>query len=254
MAVADTDIELYCAASMPESDSGTSGGGIDLTTKAALTARMASTSALEVVSDNAGDTMNITVTGRLASGDISSDTVALNGTTAVAVTGTFERFLKAVCASAPAGTITVRLTGAGATVCTFGGNGVQTGIRTVFYAAESSSSAAKTLYEKVFFKNEHATTTVSAAKVLATVDPTGPSDFDVAVDDAVNGTLSTTGRTVAPTPAPASGYQEPNTEIDVPGNALAAGSQIGVWMRMQLSAGNVALKSNTSLRLKGASV
>jgi hypothetical protein len=57
------------------------------------------------VSENAADTMNVTIHYRTAGGAITSEVKALNGTTPATTTASMERLMKAILASAPAGNV-----------------------------------------------------------------------------------------------------------------------------------------------------
>jgi len=253
MAVVDSDILLLCSAGMPEDDVSASGGAIDTTMKASWNTPLAAPSQIEILSDNAADTMNVTIVGRLASGAIASEVKALSGTTPVASTNTFERILKVTCASTPAGTVTVRVITAGATIDTIEGALGILGFRGLFYNAASDPGSAKTFYEKVFVKNTNGTTAVSTATIqVVSPGPSGPADFTVGVDDAVDGTASVGNRLTAPTLA--SGFVQPGVAINVPGGSLGAGAAIGTWLAMNLSAGNIAVKETATVRLSGTSV
>ena len=68
MAFATDDLELYGSQVMPEDDVTTAiGGAIDLTTRVSFTP-MGVNGGVEVISDTAGDCLNITLTGRDATG------------------------------------------------------------------------------------------------------------------------------------------------------------------------------------------
>lgn len=117
MAILSTDLILYTSANMPDTDTGTNGGAIDPLRRPDFT-QLAANDDLEAVSSNAGDTMNLTIEGRDAAGNVVSETKALTGTSAVifSTISVIERVLKAELASAPAGSVTVRRSVAGATV------------------------------------------------------------------------------------------------------------------------------------------
>lgn len=83
----------------------------------------------------------------------------------------------------------------------------------------------KVLYDKFFFRNDHATDAAPAAQVIM-VDPTGGSmAFGLAA--AVNDVLITTTRLTPPT-----GISFGTSPVAVPGGTLAAGARIGVWVRL----------------------
>ncbi len=247
MSVSATDLIVYGSANMPEANGTTSGGAIDTTIKIVFT-DIAATDSVEFVSSNAADTMNITVYGRTAAGAITSETKALTGTTpTAATTATFERILKVVLASAAAGTVTVRRATGDTTIATMEA-GI-TSVRRLFYdaAADASGGSSRSFYEKVFVKNTNGSTTLTNAQVAEQADPTGNITFDL--EDAVNDNNSVADRlNTAPTGMLGS---FDNTTKSVPGNALAAGASIGVWLKLTLAAGTAAAKSTYTIRTTG---
>src|SRR4051812_233970 len=104
---------------MPTTDGATAGGAID-TKRRIVFPELAANDDVEVISSSVSDTQNCTITARLASGVVVSETLALTGTTAkiFAGNGIVERILKVDLASDAIGTITVRRSVAGATIGT----------------------------------------------------------------------------------------------------------------------------------------
>lgn len=97
----------------------------------------------------------------------------------------------------------------------------------MFYHARGAPAAGptKVLYDKFFFRNNHATDSAAAAQVLMT-DPTGGFlSFGLAA--AINDSLITTTRLVAP-----AGITFGTSPISVPGGTLGPGDRIGVWVRL----------------------
>jgi len=247
MPIAASDLKAYGAANHAEDDSSTQGGAIDLTTKVELTP-MAANDTLDVLSSSGSDTtQTVTITGRSPAGAIVSEVYNINGTTPDTGATTFERVLKVVMSATAVGTITVRRSSSGPTVCTLE-PGV-TKVRRLGYNSSSNPSATRSIYEKVFLKNTHGTLTLTSAKVKMTTEPSAASDTLFAVEDAVNDTGTSTNRLTAPSGVGT--FQQLNVEEPVPGNALAAGSQIGAWIRVDLAAGNAAFKDDITLQLLG---
>lgn len=247
MSITASELIVYGSANMPEANGTTSGGAIDTTIKIIFT-DISATDSVEFVSDNGADTMNITVTGRNAAGAIVAETVALTGTSpTTATTATFERILKVVLASAAAGTVTVRKASDNVTIATMEA-GI-TSIRRLFYdaAADASGGSSRDFYEKVFVKNTNSTLTLTNAQIAEQADPTGNITFDL--EDAVDDNNSVADRlNTAPTGMLGSFT---NTTKSVPGNAIAAGSRIGVWLKLTLAAGTAAAKSTYTIRTTG---
>lgn len=207
MSVAASDLQLYGSASMPEDDTSTSGGAIDLGTKVVFVP-LAAADTINVVSDDAGDTdQTYTVHGYDAAGTKVTELFSLAGLTPDTGAQTFERITKIVktSGSALAGTLTwTRQTG-GSTIVTeesvadsAAGTEIDT-VRTMFYNLASDPSAAKDAYEKVFMRNNNAATTLvdAVARLMDGGEDTATYDTTVDVTSAagqkVLSVASTTG-------------------------------------------------------------
>lgn len=250
MSITSSELKFYGSANMPEDDVSTSGGAIDTTVSVIFT-DIAATDNVTVISDDVGDTMNITVTGRLATGVIDDDIIALNGTTRVSGVKNFERILKIVLASTATGTITVTRDNSPTytSIATLDPGVLEA--RRLFYdsAAEASGGSSRDYYEKFFIKNTNSTLSLTNAVISEYADPGANIIFDL--EDAVNDTNSVSDRLdVAP-----SGMLGTFTSADktVPGTALAAGSSIGVWLKLTLAAGTAAAKNTYTVRITGQS-
>lgn len=238
-----SDIVSYLSASMPESDATTSGGAIDTAGSPVFT-DLAANDTLEALSSNAADTMNLTIVGRDAGKALASQTLALNGTTVVSFTTTLERFMKAVLASAAAGTITIRRAGGGATVATIAPG--QTSVRRFFY--DSASESAQTIrYEKLFLKNTHGVDTLNSAAVNLSADPSASIRIGIAA--AKNDSGSVANRKTSPGVT----FVDDGVSQNVPGGTLAAGEAIGVWVEMTRGANAAAVKSTFTVQMTGTS-
>lgn len=245
MAIQDTELIAYGSLNRPEDDVNTSGGAIDADNRPVFT-QMAAQDTLEVLSDNSGDTtQQITVTGRDAAGAIQSDTKTLNGTTPVALTGTFERVLKAVLDSDGAGTVTLRRASAGPTVGTIPAG--ERGFFAMFIKA-ASESGATTRYEKTFWKNTNGTLTLNDAKVRLAADPSAVIKQGVAASKDDSGSVANRKT------SPGVTFVDDSVDQDVPGTTLEAGSAIGVWWELSLGAGASPIKDTFTARLSGTSV
>lgn len=260
MSIVATDLVVYGAANQAEADGVTQGGAIQTNTRyvfgdAALVndpTASGGNGTTKIVSSNAGDTtQTVTVTGRNAGGSIVSDVINLNGTNVIAGVVTFERILKVVVSGAHAGTVTLGDSTNGAGM----GNtivDIETGVLTVrvpFYnvAADASGGSSRDFYEKVFVKNNHGTLSLLTAMIKENADPTGNITFDL--EDAVDDNNSIASRLNTPP----TGMQGTFTNADktVPGTDLAAGSAIGVWLKLTLAAGAAAAKSTWTMRVEG---
>lgn len=253
MPVADTDIVAYAAANKPTDDTSTNGGAIDALERVVFT-DLAANDDIEVLSSNAGDTtQQITVTARNAAGATVQQTVTLNGTTAVILStmGVVERVQRALLNANCTGTVTVRRSVAGATIGTI--PPAERGFRRLFIDAVSDPSATKNYYEKIFLKNTHATLSALSAVVAQSADPTGKVTHLIAA--AVDDSNTSTNRITAPG---AAATLDPDTFDDnnksVPGTNLAAGSAIGVWLRLALGAAEAPIKSTYTVALNFSTV
>ena len=247
MPIASTDLKAYCAASMPQDDTSTSGGAIDTTTLVEFT-DLAANDDIEAVSDNAGDTMNLTITARSTAGGIVSETKALNGTTAVifSTIGVVERFMKCLLASSATGTITIRRSVGGATIATLSPGKLAT--RRFFY--DSSSESGQTIrYEKMHFKNEHGSLTLNNAKVKLTADPGTSIRVGCATSKGDSATVA--NRKTAPGGVT---FVDDGVEQSIQTGALAAGENIGVWVEMTRAADAAAIKNTFTVQLLGTTV
>lgn len=244
MPITAAELKAYQAANMPENDTATTGGAIAATGLVEFT-DLAANDDLEALSDNAADTMNLTITGRNAAGAIVSETKALTGTTAAifSTLGIIERVMKIVLASAAAGTITVRRSVAGATVVQLPAG--KTSTRRLFYDS-ASEAGSTTRYEKFFYKNENATLTLNAAALKLTADPAATVRIGGA--PSVDDTATVTNRKTAPASVT---FVDDGVSQNLPGAALAAGSAIGVWAEMVRGAAAAAIKNSFTVELSG---
>lgn len=245
MSVQASDLVFYEAANHPEDDTSTVGGAIATDGIVTFT-DISAADDVEAVSDNAADTMNLTVTGRDAGGSVVTETKALTGTTPITFStmGNIARFLSCELASAAAGTVTIRKASDDVTIAALPA-GVKRARR--LFVEAFSDTGAKVYYEKFFIKNTNGTDDLSNAQVTLTADPSGK--ITIALEDAVDDNNSASNRLTAPTGN--GSYQGVDTAIDVPGNALAAGEAIGVWAKLSLSASNPAVNTSVSVKCAG---
>lgn len=243
MSIVASDLRFHCAASMPENDTGTSGGAIDTAARPEFT-QLSANAVTAALSDGA-DTRNLTITGRNAAGAIVGETIALNGVTEIVFTTTLERWLKWVLASS-SGTriVTVKQGSGGTTRGTIGLN--ETTRRLLFYDSASDPSSIKIRYEKVFALNAHATLTLTSAKVTLTADPAARIRIGLATT--LNDTGSVTNRLTAPGGVT---FVDDSVAQNVVGGALAAGDKQGTWIEQNLPAADPAQKSTFTLELFG---
>lgn len=250
MAILDTELILYGSANHPEIDTTTAGGAISTSVKLVFT-DISATGTVEVLSNNAGDTtQTVTVTGRLAAGNIASEVLTLNGTTPVAGTNSYERILKAVKSASTTGVITLRKASDDVTIATFEKTPHEIlTIRRLFYDASAPPSGTRDYYEKGFWKNTNATLTLTNSTVVEQADPTAKVTFALA------NTLDDTGTSTNRLTAPASGVTAFDSATKNVANTqnLTNGTAQGIWFKLSLAAGDAATKNTYTTRLTGQS-
>lgn len=245
MSLASTDLKLYCSANMPEDDSSTSGGAINTQVKPEFT-QLSANSVIALVSDGA-DTRQVTITGRLPSGIIDSETLQLNGTTEVVGSKTFKYILKVLAATTDASrTITLKQGSGGSTIGTIDPGTL--GFRITFYNAASESSSVSR-YEKVFWKNTHASLALLEAVHRLSADPSGK--IMVGLAPSKDDTASVANRKTAPSNVT---FVDDNVDQNVPTGNLDYGEAIGVWIKQTLAANDPAQVSSYTLQLSGKSI
>ena len=245
MPITASDLVLYASANMPTDDTSTSGGAVDTTIRPVFN-QLTANAQIAVSSDGA-DTRQITIEGRKPDGVYVSETLTLNGTNEVLTTNFYERLLRATLSSTSSDrTVTLKQGSGGSTLATIPPN--EKGITALFINSRSDPSAQEVRYEKVFWRNNHSSLTLTSAKITLTADPAGKIKIGVATSK--NDSDSVANRKTAPSGIT---FVDDNVEVDVPGTTLESGSSIGVWVQQTLAAGDLPLKSTFTLRLAGAS-
>lgn len=247
MSILSTELVVYASANIPDTDSGTNGGAIDLKRRVVFT-QIAANDTVQAISTSASDTSNITVTGRSAAGALVSETKALNGTTAITFStlATVERVLKADMAADAVGTVTVRRTTGAVTIGT-----IPVGERGFFAAfinaaSDVSGGSSRDFYRKLFVKNTNGTLSLLSATIGQSADP--DARITHALGTAVNDTVTATDRRTAP--GSVSAFDD--TTKSVPGTDLAAGATIAVWLKLTLPAGDAPHRSTYDLAIAGS--
>jgi len=247
MPIASADLIALGSLNRPEDDTALVGGAIDIDNRPVFT-QLAANDTVQVKSDNAGDiTQNVTITGRDAAGaEVSEVLGPLTGVTPVVGTQTFERVLKVVMDADAVGIITVERT--------IGPTLIQTipiGERGFYglFIKSASESAATTRFEKLFWKNTHASLTLNAAKVELTADPA--AKIRLGLEAAKNDTNTAANRKTAPGGVT---FVDNNVKQDVPGNTLEAASAIGTWIELALAIDDTPVKDTFTTQLEGTSV
>ncbi len=237
-----SDLVCYASLNMPVDDVSTSGGAINPDVRVVFT-QIATDEAVEVLSSNAADTtQQITVRGRKPDNTVSEQTVTLNGTTVVPLTtlGTLDRVVRANMNADAAGVVTVR-TALDIVIGTIPIG--ERGFFMIHREGQASASAQKDFYYKVFWKNTHGTDALNAAVVRLAADPANRATFALAASKGDSGSVA--NRLTAPA------LTFDDTDKAVPTGALAAGEQIGVWIKFSHPAGEPAQASTIDLTIGG---
>jgi len=250
VAIAASDLKLHLAASKPEDDVSTTGGAID-TSGRVLEDNFSGAAQPEVVSDNAGDTQDCTITGRSSSGATISETNALTGTTPVLFSNSFERIHKVELASTATGSITVKEGTGGTTRHTFASGEDLAQVLFINAEAEEAGGSSVVRYEKVFVKNSSGTD--AALNVENSIADAGlVGEYALEIEDAKGDNNSVANRLAEPTGNTADAWSAGPTTI--PGTDLDAGQEIGVWVRQTLAAGDAAALESPTVTVDFAGI
>jgi len=241
MSIVSADLVLFASANMPNDDSSTSGGAIDTLRRIDFT-QLASSTTVRVRSSASGDTtQTLTITGRKTDGTIASEGLALNGTTNVTSTNTYERILKAELSATCAGTLTFETTGAVLIRSIPIG---ERGFMAIFRQLASDPSSAKDFYCKAFWKNTNGSLALTVSVVKENADPSGK------VTHALAASLDDSGSVANRVTSP--GLTFDNTDKNVPNSQnLSSGSAIGLWLNLHLATNDAALKTTYTTELDG---
>jgi len=248
MPITAADLKLFGSATMPDDDGPANiGGAIDTAKKVEFT-DITPAGTVEMLSSDAGDTtQSVTITYRDTTGAIQSEAQTLNGTNIVSFANTMDRILKVVMSAPATGTVTIRKSGGGETLVTLEPGITQ--VRRPFYNASAPASGTRKYYEKGFFKNTHGTLTLTDAVIIEQADPVGKVAFGLAATkDDSGGNGSGNNRQVAP-----AGITFNSGNQSVPGDTLAAGEAIGVWLELTLTSADGPQDTTYTLRLQGGS-
>ena len=245
MSVIGSNLVVYTAADMPEDDTSTAGGAINAYVRATFT-DPATPATVKFTSTSSSDSQNVVLYGRNAAGSIINETIAMPGVADTAVTSvnTYERILSCLLSAAAVGTITVSGTSEPEKVTDI--PVAETGFRRPFYDVTASAVSTETFYEKVFVKNNNASSTLNSA-TLTEVSNGLYAKIDFALELTKQGTESVVNRSTAP------------LDIDVFGagpsgfgsNELTAEDYQGVWLKLSLAAAEPATNSYYEVQVSG---
>lgn len=244
MAIVASDLILYTSLNHPVNDSGTSGGGIDVTRRPEFT-QFTTSAVVALVSDGA-DTRSVDVVYRDATGALVTETLALTGAVEVTTVGTAERLLAVTIAtSSGSRTVSVKQGSGGTVRATIPPNEV--GVTACFI---SSASEAGTVdrHEKLFWRNAHGSLTLNSAEITLTADPSARIKMGLAASK--NDTSSIANRKATPGGV---SFVDDNVAVAVPTGAMASGDRIGMWIQQGLLASDAPFKSTFTTRCTGIS-
>jgi hypothetical protein len=251
MPIVAADIIAYGSASMPDDDTPTGiGGAIDTAVKVVFV-DISATDTVEILSSSASDTsQTVTIYGRNAAGELISEAETLAGTSVQTTTAAFERILKIVMSATAVGTITVRKQTDDVEIATLEVG--LTEVRRPFYdaAAEASGGAARAYYEKIFLKNTHGSLSLTSAVVLENADPSANLSFDL--ESTLDGTDN---NGAGDRQTHTGGYTFDSASKNVANSQnLSSGSGQGVWLKLDLAAGEAADNTSVTMRVTGNTV
>jgi hypothetical protein len=242
-----SDLIYYLSGNRPTNDTDVSGGAISATSRP-LDSQFSAAAVVSIESDNAADTMNVTIVGRDAAGEIVQEVEALNGTTPALTSQSFERIHSITIASTAAGTVTVKQGSGGTTRHTFAPGELVAAI--FFQRAAADPSSTKTRYEKGFVKNEHATESLTSSTMELTTDASG--NYEFAVAGSIDDTESVANRLAAPS---GETFVDDGVDQNVPSSGnLGAGEAAGFWIKQGLAAAEAAAKETFVVTIAGQSI
>jgi len=245
MSILTTDLVCYNAANRPTDDTTTGGGGRDIDIRPAFT-QLAANDDTEYVSTSASDTGNATANGRSSTGATVAETLTLTGTTIKTGTQVFERILDMAMVADAVGTVTFRRQPSGATIYVIPASEKGT---SALFKRSASSSGILIRYDKVFWRNAHATLTLTVAKTRLSADP--DARIRVGVHTSKGDSTTIANRLTAPGGIT---FVDDNIDQDVPGTTLEALTDIGLWIEENLSASDPAHRTTLTTQLSGATV
>ncbi len=248
MSITEQDIVIYASQNMPTDDASLAGGDIDSSVRMVFT-DITSTGTIAAQSSNATDSGTLTVTGRNQYGSIFSESFSISGTTAVSGSEVFERILIASIDVSPVGDISLSQTETASPIANIYSG--ETGFRRPFYDATANllGGSNKTLYEKVFVKNNNPVNDLLSAGVievssgLYTVVSFGLERSQQYTESIVNRLTPTTG-----VPSYGSGLS------GVPTSTIAPSSYQGIWLKLDLVAGQAATNSFYTIQIQGGTL
>lgn len=237
--MADPAIVVYGSANIAEIDTGTTGGAIDTSVRYVFDSASLANSPSGIVktrSSSGSDTsQTVTIYGRVAGGHIENEALSLNGTNVITGSKSFIMIMKIVISGAHTGTIFVD-DNTNTNIVEIESGVLQ--VRRPFYDVSSDASGGSTrnFYEKLFLKNVGDALDILNVLIKEVSDPNNQIAF--AIEDSLNGTESVASRlNTAPTDITEafSGSDKSTSE-----GYISFGDAVGCWLRLTLTAGQVA--------------
>lgn len=253
MSVVASDIVVYGTQNMPQDDLSTAGGAINSGIRVVFD-DIQLNSIIYSSSSSASDSGNLSVTGRDAAGILISESIGLSGTSTVSGSQVFERIIACSVDTVAVGDISVS-GGIPSGVPTKTSIGTiysnESGFQRIFYDATANSlgGSDKTLYEKVFVKNNNSTTALQAATITE-VSNGLYNIITFGLEKSLNYDESVANRLNAPTGVTSYG----DGASGVAGSNLTALDAQGVWVKLFLANGSSSQNSFYRLQVEGTTV
>ncbi|MHA2083027.1 MAG: hypothetical protein ACXABD_04675 [Candidatus Thorarchaeota archaeon] len=245
MSVTQSDIVFYSSQNMPQNDLSTVGGDINSGIRVVFE-DISVTGLISAGSSDPSDSGNLTVTGRNSAGIILSENISLSGTTLVSGSQVFERILSCKTDYVVSGNVSVSGTELVGIIYSN-----ESGFERVFYDASANAlgGADKTLYEKVFLKNNNQSTALNNVELTEVV--TGLySIVQFGLENVKQSTETTINRTNPPTGVSVFGSGSSGLPQDGFLNPL---DYQGIWLQLYLEDGASSNNSFYRLQVQGSS-
>lgn len=247
MSLQSSDLVFYASQNMPEDNYSLTGGAINTNVRVAFD-DIANVDTIDVYSTNATLNGTLTVDGVDANNDLISENFTLAGETVVAGTSLFKNVWRVYYPDAAhTGSIYVEDNSTSTNICIL--EDYVTGIVRIFYnsLADYFGGSARTFYDKIFVKNNHATATLVGAQVVEQAEGL----YDVVsfgVENSFNTVQTIADRTTAPTGV--ASYGAGPTSL-VENTNLGPGVTQGIWLKLDTQPGDPPIHSHYAIKITG---
>ena len=248
MSVTASDIKIYAANSMPEDNTTTSGGIVNTGCRVVFD-DIPTTATIRVSGTNTGDTGVFSVIGRNAAGQITRESLQLNGKTYAVTSNSYERILRLVLQSAAfLGDVNVYSHPTETLLATL--EPKVTGIRRPFYdvAADAIGGSQRIFYEKVFIRNNNAVNALLSAQVTE-ISSGVFADVDFGLESGLLGGGQSLANRLGTAPTGVTTFG--NGPTNVPSTDLLSLREQAMWLRLTLNAGASAQNSFYQFKVTG---